>query len=168
MPGLVHGGVALAAGEQPAIDGTVSTPATASAKARVPQKSSESSPASIAPGIARTIALSMISIVAMLSVSAARATRSPAERQPGPQQRQARQPVAEGEGEHDESTTVAPLENPAAVPIAIPAISPIAQPVRQCRVASTAKAVSSEPRSASRGRAGRAVALALSSYTPLA
>ena len=50
-------------------------------KARLPQKSSVSSPASIAPGITSTIALSTISIVVMLSVSEARAT--PATRRTG-------------------------------------------------------------------------------------
>ena len=92
------------------LTGTVSAPATASAKARLPQKSSESRPASIAPGIARTIALSMISIVVMLSVSEANAT--PATRRsgsPGAQQRQARESVAEDEGEHDREHDRAPV-----------------------------------------------------------
>jgi hypothetical protein len=45
--------------------------AIASAKASVPQNSTLSSPASIAPGTSRMIALSTISITAMLSVSEA-------------------------------------------------------------------------------------------------
>ena len=42
-------------------------------------------------------------------------------------------------------TIVARFENPSAVPIAIPAISPSAHPVRQCRVALIATAVSAAP-----------------------
>ncbi len=61
--------------------GTVRTNATASAKARLPQKSSVSRPASIAPGMTtRMIALSTTSIVAIESVSEARAIGTTAER----------------------------------------------------------------------------------------
>ena len=53
--------------------GIATAPATASEKARVPQKSTVSRPPSIAPGTATMIALSTTSIVAMLNVSDASA-----------------------------------------------------------------------------------------------
>jgi hypothetical protein len=42
-------------------------------------------------------------------------------------------------------TIVVKFGSPAAVPITMPAISPIAQPVRQCRVALSAKPLSAPP-----------------------
>ena len=55
------------------LTGTATTPAIASANARLPQNSRSPRPASIAPGTSSTIALSTTSIVAMLSVSEASA-----------------------------------------------------------------------------------------------
>ena len=55
------------------LTGTATAPATTSANDRLPQKSTLSSPASIAPGTASMMPLSTISIVAMLSVSEASA-----------------------------------------------------------------------------------------------
>ena len=53
-PGLVHDRVPLAACDEPAVDGTAATKATASAKLSEPQNSHVPSPASIAPGTATT------------------------------------------------------------------------------------------------------------------
>ena len=55
------------------LTGYAATKATASANARLPQKSGSSSPASIAPGMTRSTALSTISITAIEIVSAASA-----------------------------------------------------------------------------------------------
>ena len=55
------------------LSGTVTMPATDSANARLPQNRMLSSPSSMAPGISTMIALSTISMVAMLSVSEASA-----------------------------------------------------------------------------------------------
>ena len=55
------------------LTGTVATNAIASEKASEPQKSSALRPASMAPGTASTMALSTTSIVAIDSVSEARA-----------------------------------------------------------------------------------------------
>ncbi len=53
--------------------GKATRPAIAKATDRLPQNSTSPTPASIAPGIARTITLSTISMVAIESVSEARA-----------------------------------------------------------------------------------------------
>jgi hypothetical protein len=71
------------------LTGTVTTKATASAKASAPQNSGLARPASIAPGTARSTALSTISMTAIETVSAARAIRTAAakerpERRTGP------------------------------------------------------------------------------------
>ena len=55
------------------LTGTATTPAIASANARLPQNSRSPAPASIAPGTSNMIPLSTISITAMLTVSEARA-----------------------------------------------------------------------------------------------
>jgi hypothetical protein len=55
------------------LTGRAAAPATTNEKERLPQKSSVPRPADIAPGIATMIALSTISIMAMLAVSEAKA-----------------------------------------------------------------------------------------------
>ena len=145
--GLVDDGVALAAGDEPAVDrdgegdGDDQREASAAPEQQLP------SPASIAPGTATMIALSTSSIVAIENVSEASAIgMTAASARPGAQQRQAGQPVAEEERQRDrQDDRAAVFEKPSAVPIAMPRISPIAQPVRQCSVAEMATAVSAEP-----------------------
>ena len=58
--------------------GKAATAATANAKARLPQNSKLSRPASIAPGMASMMPLSTISIVVIEAVSAANASRAAA------------------------------------------------------------------------------------------
>ena len=55
------------------LNGIATAPAITSATERLPQKSVFVSPASMAPGMASMIALSTISMIAMLTVSEARA-----------------------------------------------------------------------------------------------
>ena len=105
-------------------------PRTAGCRARPPSR----------PGSSSMIALSTISITVMLSVSEASAIGTTTrEREPGAQQRQARQQVAEEERQRDRrSRRSASSPRPSAVPMTMPRTSPIAQPVRQCSVAETA------------------------------
>ena len=82
--------------------GTVTTKATSSASARLPQNSRSASPASMAPGTARTTRLSTTSIVRMDTVSAASATGDgPPQGHAGPQDRDEGERVAEDEGQHE-------------------------------------------------------------------
>ena len=81
------------------------------------------------------------------------------EGQTAAQQGQARERVAEEEGQGDRQGDRLPLPRPAAVPMMSPRISPIAQPVRQWRVAlaaiDTGRAAMTLVVAWSRGRRGR-------------
>ena len=100
--GPVDHGVAAAAGDQPAVDGSVTTNAIASDDREAPPEQGVRRPAAIAPGITSRNALSTISIVTIEVVSAASAVRRPARSgMPAGEQRPHRQAVAEGEREDD-------------------------------------------------------------------
>lgn len=118
------------------LTGVVTTKAIASEIASEPQNSRSPSCASIASGQSTITPLSISSITAMDSVSAASATRK-AVRKSTPARSTPRR-VSEypkKKASTIASTVVARFPQPNAVPITMPSTSPMAHPVRQCRVA---------------------------------
>ena len=73
---VVHDRVAAAAGDEPAVDREGDDPGEGSATPRLAQNRRSVIAASMAPGIARTKALSTISMTVIEIVSAANASRS--------------------------------------------------------------------------------------------
>jgi hypothetical protein len=118
------------------LTGNAAQKATRSAKASEPQKSGSPRPAAMAPGMMRTMSVSMISIVPMLRVSEASASGA-VRRRESPERRSGRavREYPKKKASAIESTTDGRLLQPRAVAITSPSTSPIAHPVRQCKVA---------------------------------
>ena len=147
-PGLVHGGVALAAGDQPAVDRERRPRRRRPARRRgCPRTAASPRPASIAPGIEQDDR-----VVDDLHGRDARACRRRA-RSASPPRARARRAAAAGWSARSRTRRRARprgRSSPSSRARArsrstIPATSPIAQPVRQCSVALIATAVSAAP-----------------------
>jgi len=110
--------------------------------ATLPQKRGSARPASIAPGMTSRIALSVISMTVIDTVSAARASlvASP-KAMPAPTSGRMVSALPKKKARPMATARVASVASPRAVPMTSPSTSPIAQPVRQWVVAPNGQAV---------------------------
>jgi hypothetical protein len=118
------------------LTGNATSPAMTSDAPRLAQKSRSVSPALIAPGIARTKALSTISMTTIEIVSAANAIRSASRMtMPDPSTDRTVSPYPKTNARATASAIDGTSCQPSWVAITSPRTSPIPQPVRQWTVA---------------------------------